>query len=144
MKPADFERTIDQAQVVAAIAAAEARTSGEIRVVVSVREVADAVRTAQQEFVRLGMADTRERNAVLIFIAPRSQRLAVIGDEGVHRRCGESFWTEVVHAMEEHFRAGDFTRGLVQAVERTGTLLAAHFPRRGDDANELPDAVERV
>lgn len=134
--------TIDNVAVVAAIAAAELRTSGEIRVLVSRREAPDPVAAARLQFERLGMTKTAERNGVLIFLAPRSRTFAVLGDSGVHARCGETFWTELAAAMTERFRAGDFTAGLVQGIARAGALLAEHFPRRDDDANELPNEVE--
>ena len=69
---------------------AERRSSGEIRVLVSRRKVEDALATAQREFLRLGMAKTRQRNGVLLYFAPLSQRFAIVGDTGVHgdtRRC---------------------------------------------------------
>jgi uncharacterized membrane protein len=38
------------------------------------------------------MQKTRDRNAVLIFVAPRAHKYAVVGDVGVHEKCGEEFW----------------------------------------------------
>ncbi|HVS54199.1 MAG TPA: TPM domain-containing protein [Opitutaceae bacterium] len=135
---------VDHDRIVAAIHAAELRTSGEIRVLVS-RAVADEpVATAQKHFERLGMTRTRARNGVLIFVAPRSRTFAVVGDTGVHEKCGDAFWRELATAMERHFRAGDFTGGLVHGIECAGTLLAEHFPRSPDDCNELPDEVEET
>lgn len=134
--------SVDQARVVAAIAGAEARTSGEIRVFVSREAADDPVAAAQKQFERLGMTQTAARNGVLIFVAPRSHTFAVIGDQGVHEKCGESFWRDLAAAMTKHFQAGDFTGGLVLGIERAGELLAEHFPRRPDDRNELPDAIE--
>jgi len=29
----------------------------------------------------------------------------------------------------------------VEAIERAGSILASHFPRKPDDQNELPDSV---
>ncbi|MFO1487863.1 MAG: hypothetical protein U1F65_05240 [Verrucomicrobiota bacterium] len=45
--------------------------------------------------------------------------------------------------MTGYFKRGDFTDGLVHGVSKAGELLARHFPRRPNDRNELPDAVER-
>ncbi len=135
---------IDHARIEAAIAAAERLTSGEIRVVLSHRAAPEPVVAAQNEFTRLGMHATAARNGVLIFLAPRSRTFAVIGDIGIHTYCGESFWREVASAMETDFRRDDFTSGLVLGIERTGTLLATHFPRSQDDRNELPNRVEVV
>jgi uncharacterized membrane protein len=88
------------------------------------------------------MEKTRERNAVLIFLAPDTRKFAVIGDLGVHARCGDDFWQELARAMTAHFRKSEFTEGIVQGIKRAGELLAEHFPRRPDDGNELSDRVE--
>ena len=87
------------------------------------------------------MTRTRERNAVLILVAPDSHTFAIVGDVGVHARCGSNFWADVAHHMEARFREGQFTAGLAEAVTMTGDLLATHFPRLPDDRNELPDDV---
>ena len=133
---------IDHARIVAAIGEAEGRTSGEIRVVISRRTTADAVAAAKIQFERLGMTGTAARNGVLIFLAPCSRSFAVIGDTGVHEKCGDAFWTELAAAMTEHFKRGDFTAGLVLGIARAGALLAENFPRQTDDRNELPNSVE--
>ena len=135
---------IDHDRVVAAIARAERQTSGEIRILIARNRTADPVAAARRHFVRLKMERTRDRNAVLIFIAPRSRSFAVIGDQGVHEKCGEQFWRELAASMGGLFRQGDFTAGLVHGIERAGALLAAHFPPDPGGANELPDAVEEV
>ena len=135
---------IERERVQAAIVAAEQRTSGEIRVLVLRASVDAPVAEARRQFDRLGMSATAERNGVLILLAPRSHAYAVIGDLGIHERCGDAFWQELAAAMGEAFKRGDFTAGLVLGVERAGELLAAHFPRRPDDRNELPDSMEVV
>lgn len=141
MKKSTFTKQLDHPAIEAAIARAEAATSGEIRVVVFHQPAPEPVAAAQSAFTRLKMEQTRERNGVLIFVAPVSQTFAVIGDEGVHLKCGQAFWDELATAMAGSFRQGDFTAGLVAGIERAGNLLAAHFPRRPDDTNELPDGV---
>ena len=132
---------LDHDRIQQAIAAAELRTSGELRVIIYPRGVDDAVAAAKEEFVRLGMTRTRERNAVLILVAPESHTFAVVGDQGVHARCGSNFWESIAAQMQADFRAGKFTDGIVAAVARTGELLATHFPWSPDDRNELPDDV---
>jgi uncharacterized membrane protein len=136
--------SIDHARVVAAIGAAEKKTSGEIRVLVSRRATDDAVAAATHEFDRLGMAKTAEKNGVLIFVAPTNRVFAVVGDTGIHAKCGDRFWQELAAAMTEHFKRDEFTDGLVLGIDRAGSLLAEHFPRRADDRNELPDDVEET
>lgn len=135
---------IDHERVVAAIGEAENKTSGEIRVVISREKISDPVVEAQRQFERLGMTKTAARNGVLIFLAPRSHAFAVIGDTAIHEKCGDPFWRLLAAAMELHFKRGEFTAGLVHGIEKAGSLLAEHFPRSGDDRNELPNDIEQA
>lgn len=141
MKARQFINKLHQAEIMAAIREAEKKTSGEIRVFISRHEVDDPLATAQEHFIQMGMEKTREHNAVLIFVAPRSHKFAVVGDAAIHSRCGEEFWHVLTAEMSGYFRDSHFTRGLVHAVTKAGALLAEHFPRRPDDQNELPDDV---
>ena len=131
-------------RVVLAIAQSERRTSGEIRVVVSHKKIADPIAEAKLQFERLGMTATSLRNGVLILLALDSRTFAVIGDTAVHQECGEEFWQKVADAMSQKFRNGEFTDGLIHGIERAGALLAAHFPRAKDDRNELPNDIEEI
>ena len=141
MKARHFLNKLQHDKIVAAIREAEKRTSGEIRVFVSRHETEDPVPAAQSHFIELGMDKTREHNGVLIFVAPRSHRFAIIGDEAVHARCGDEFWRALVAEMSGHFKNSDFTQGIVHAIHKAGEILAKHFPRHPDDQNELPDDV---
>jgi uncharacterized membrane protein len=141
----DFLRQLDEAAVIQAIQQAESRTSGEIRVFITARHVdADAIiDRAASRFEKLGMSTTQDRNAVLLYFAPRSQQFAIIGDKGVHQKFGADHWEEIASTMASKLRAGRFTEAVVSGIEMAGDLLARHFPRRTDDRNELPDEIDR-
>ena len=143
MHPDHFLSRIDHDKVVAAIAAAEKLTSGEIRVWISQREIKDAVEAAQKRFLKLGMDKTPERNAVMIFVAPHTQVFAVIGDSGVHEKCGNAFWTEVTSQLSADLKNASITGALINAIRKIGDLLAAHFPPGTGDRNDLPDDIVR-
>jgi uncharacterized membrane protein len=96
---------------------------------------------ARRRFELLGMTRTAHRNGVLIYIAPKLRRFQILGDSGIHEKCGDDFWKETAAGMEELFRRGDFTEGLLHGIAKAGDLLAEHFPRADGDANELPDEV---
>ena len=131
-------------RVLEAIRRAEAGTSGEIRVLIARHASADPLASAQAYFRSLGMAHSAHRNGVLIFVAPRSRSFAVIGDSGVHEKCGDAFWTALAKAMGEHFRRGDFNEGLVHGIERAGDMLARTFPRSKDDPPAGPPEADEV
>ena len=128
MKPHAFNKHLEHDRIVAAIRDTEHKTTGEIRVTVSPKHVEDAVAAAQIEFLRLGMDHSKERNGVLIFVAPRSHKFAVIGDEAVHAKCGEEFWRQLADAMTGYFKKSEFTEGIIHGVQKSGELLARHFP----------------
>jgi uncharacterized membrane protein len=130
MHPRTFSKKLHHENIVSAIRAAEQKTSGEIRVLISPKHVDDVVATAQKEFLRLSLDKSAERNGVLIFVAPRSKKFAVIGDEAVHAKCGDAFWRELADAMSTYFRNGDFSGGIAHGVQKAGDLLAAHFPKK--------------
>jgi uncharacterized membrane protein len=130
MHPRAFSKHLQHDTIVAAIHDAEHKTSGQIRVTISPNHIDDPVAAAQAEFMRLGMNQSPERNGVLIFVAPRSHKFAVIGDEAVHAKCGDEFWRKLAAVMAGYFRKSEFTPGIIHAVQKAGDLLAEHFPRR--------------
>ncbi len=137
----EFLKQLRHDDIVAAIREAEKKTSGEIRVFISRKKNDDAVATAQAAFVRLGMTKTHHRNGVLIYVAPRARKFAVIGDEAVHKRCGDEFWQSLAAEMSGHFKKSEFTQAILHGVHKAGELLAQHFPRRPEDRNVLPDGI---
>ncbi len=145
MEPDAFANALDDERIVAAIRESEARSRGEIRVHVAEHEVSDSRAEAVATFEHLGMAGTDERNGVLIYVAPKSRTISVIGDRDIDARCGEAFWTAVAGTISAEFRSGRYTEGIVAGVRAVGDELARHFPRRpGEtDRNELPDGVSR-
>lgn len=133
---------IDVGRVEEAIVAAERRTSGELRVAIARFYFwGDVRRAAASAFKRLHMERTRKRTAVLIFVAPRLRRFAVVGDVGVHAHVTDAFWREVADELARAFRARDLTGGLERALATIGDRLAAPFPPEPDGENELGDQV---
>src|SRR5581483_622820 len=129
MKAKEFLNQLERDEIVSAIRKAEHKTSGEIRIFITRQEPADPIDAAQKQFRLLAMDRTAHRNGVLIFVAPRARRFAVIGDVAVHERCGDEFWRETAAEMSSHFQRAEFTRGLLHGIQKAGALLARHFPR---------------
>jgi len=142
MRTKEFLSKLDHDRIIEAIRRAESKTSGEIRVYIQRGKFeTDPVMLAQKKFQRLGMYKTRERNAVLIFVAPRAHKFAVVGDQAIHEKCGEQFWQHVVDEMRVHFQNEKFSHALTEAINEVGKVLATHFPRTSANTNELPDEI---
>jgi uncharacterized membrane protein len=145
MKTREFIAALDHARIRAAIAAAESESTGQLRVFVTHKTVTDALAVARKKFFDLGMQKTLARNAILIFFAPRSRQYAIVGDEGIHQKCGgDEFWQSVVGAtMGPLLKEGLYTEAIAAAIAAVGHELAAHFPRAAGQPqeNELPDEI---
>ena len=136
-------RAIDTARVKDAIAKAELRTSGEIVVSVAPIFWGSVEKAARKAFVRLGVVRTQEHNGVLIFVVPGRKKFSVLGDSAIHEKVGQEFWESVAAQLSAHFRNGDFTGGLVGAVDVIGEKLAIHFPYDAStDVNQLSDDLD--
>ena len=92
-------------------------------------------------FQKLGMENTENRNGVLIYLAVKNRKFAIIGDKAIHEVVTENFWDSVRNKMLNHFRENRFTEGLIEAISETGTKLKKHFPHLPDDKNELSDDI---
>jgi len=135
-------RHVDSVAIEAAIAAAELRTSGQIRVSLAPHFWGDVRRTAERAFERMGMTDTAHRNAVLFFVVPGRRKFVVLGDAGIHEKVGQEFWETVTAAVAERFRAGDLTAGLVHGIHAVGEQLARYFPYEPGSGPGLPNTVD--
>jgi uncharacterized membrane protein len=136
-----FLSAADLDAVAAAVTAAEARTAAEIRVHLDHSCPGEPMARAVAIFERLGMHRTDLRAGVLVYVAVTDRKLAVIGDAGIHTCVGQTYWDGLVARVLAHLRQERPREGLVDAVRAIGDALAAHFPRRPDDRNELSDRV---
>lgn len=135
LSPAELEAVKE------AIRRAEMRTSGEVRVHLDEVIEEDVMDHAAYVFEELAMHRTAERNGVLLYVSVPSRKVALIGDRGIHQRVGDGFWQDVLDGVLAEFRRQRFAAGLIAGVERVGEQLSAHFPRKGDDRNELSDDI---
>ncbi len=124
-----------------AIMHAELDTSGEIRVHIENTCKGDVLDRALAIFNKLEMEKTVSRNGVLIYLAVKNRKFAIIGDTAIHTVVTEIFWDAVRNKMLNHFRESNFTEGLVEAISDTGKQLKKHFPYQTDDVNELSDEI---
>ncbi len=104
----------------------------------SLSEVAEAAFAA---FYRHGLAHTRDRTGVLIFISIFERKVHVIADEGIHAKVGEESWKRAVELIVSGFKNGRPAEAVCEAIVYCGKLLAEHFPRKRDDTDELDDLI---
>ena len=125
-----------------AVREAERMTSGEVRVFIESRcRYVNAVDRAKEVFHALKMEATRERNAVLLYVAMRDKQLALWGDTGIHEKVGDDFWKTKVTEILHHFKKDNYARGIATIVREIGAVLGRYFPHVDGAKNELPDDI---
>ncbi len=128
-------------RVVEAIKQAERNTSGEIKVHIENRCKGDVEERSLMVFNKLKLNETKLRNGVLIYLAVRDHKFAILGDEGINNVVGQGFWNDVKDLMLSQFKEGRFADGLEQGIQRCGEKLKTYFPYQSDDINEIPDEI---
>lgn len=128
-------------QLAVALAAVGLGLLGGSRLVPAQLRRARARAAAAREFRSRGMADTRGRTGVLLYVALAERYAEVIGDRTVAGRVDPAAWRDIIEALIAAMREGRTADALVAAVERIGTVLAQHVPPGSDDTDELPNRI---
>ena len=131
----------EEQKIIEAIAQAELRTSGEIKLHVESRCWFSAISRAKKVFEKLEMHRTAQKSGVLIYIAVDSKKFAIIGDSGINEKVGRDFWESTKEIMELEFKQGRFFEGAMKGIESAGEQLLSYFPFQKDDSNELSNDI---
>jgi len=131
----------ERQQIVEAIKEAELNTSGEIRVHIENNCRGDVLDRATYWFGKMNMHKTELRNGVLFYLAVKSRKFAIIGDDGINKAVPDNFWEKIKTSMALRFQQRDFAHGLVNGILETGRALKKYFPYQSDDVNELSDDI---
>ena len=137
----DLFTEADQQQIREAIQEAELNTSGEVKVHIEGKCKEDTMDRAAFIFEQLQLHRTQLRNGVLFYLAVSDRKFAILGDVGINQKVPEGFWDNISAVMMNHFKKGDFLKGLIEGVKEAGEQLKTHFPYQKDDKNELSDDI---
>ena len=96
---------------------------------------------AIEQFLAHGLSETTGRTGVLVFVSLTEHYAEVIADTAVAEKVDAAIWDDVVARLIAEIAAGRLTEGLIGAVERTGAVLAEHFPAPAGDRNELANDI---
>ncbi len=104
------------------------------------RRLAAAERAARSAFVELGIAKTKQRNGMLVFVALFERTAVVVADDGIPVALLGEPYQAAVSTLARNAGALDFEAFLATLLG-LGPLLCGVLPRRPDDENELRDEV---
>jgi len=103
-----------------------------------------AARRAREQFFLRGLHETAERHGILLFVSVAERYVEILADRGIHAKVPEGAWAGIVARFTAEVREGRIADGFVAAIEGCGTLLAAQFPRRPDDRDELTNRLYEI
>lgn len=87
---------------------------------------------------------THGRTGVLIYLSMREHRAEIVADAAIAEKVPAEVWGKAMADMLAEIRRGRVAEGLAAGVRDVAEVLAGHFPRDGDDRNELPDRLIEV
>lgn len=97
-------------------------------------------RAARATFVERGVHATATRAGLLIYISWLEQRVALVPDVGLAGAIAPDALTQLESRMSAAMHRGG--AAVATVLEAFAPELAKALPRRGDDINELPDAID--
>ncbi|MGA8263538.1 MAG: TPM domain-containing protein [Ignavibacteriaceae bacterium] len=124
----------------------EKTTAGEICVSIkekrSLLEKRKSLREmAEKEFFKLGVANTRDKTGILIFLLLEDRKFYILADSGINVKVTQETWDKIKNEIQQKFSNGEFCKGLIFGVEEVGKILSTHFPIKADDTNELSNRI---
>jgi putative membrane protein len=99
---------------------------------------------AQRAFDSLGLARTRGRTGILLYVAQAERHAEVIGDAAIAARVDEAEWRAIIADLVDGVRRDGTAEGLLAAIARIGAVLARHVPAGSENPDELPNRIVEV
>lgn len=100
------------------------------------------VRRRAVQFFKVGAERrTQARIGILLYVSLDEHIAEIVADEAIHSRVPPERWGDAMAALIAKIREGKPGEGMAAAVTAMGAIVAEHFPKTADDANELPDRL---
>jgi putative membrane protein len=94
---------------------------------------------AMQQFFAQDIYTTPGHTGVLLFVSAAERYAEIVTDAGIHSKVPDTEWQDIIGELTAEIGKGNAGRGLIQAIQRIGVHLAAHFPASAGKQNLLPN-----
>jgi uncharacterized membrane protein len=97
---------------------------------------------AYKDFEKLGVADTKDRTGILIFIIFEERHYDIIADEGIYAKIPDSAWNMLEVKLKGEFRKEHYFSGLLHLIKSMEKILAKEFPGvSGESDDEISSEI---
>ena len=129
-------------RLVTAITNAEQGSRGEVRVHLERKcPEEDPLARAEQVFFELGMQNTKEGTAALLYISIDSKKAAIFAGPGLYQSREQDFWQDSIELVVAGFRNNTPIQGIENALGKIGDLFREIVPGEDEAGNQLPNQV---
>jgi putative membrane protein len=109
---------------------------------ISIKEIeAEVEEAAVTAFFKKGLYRTREATGVLVFISVFERWVCVLADRGINEKLTADVWQGVVASIVKGIKKQRQADAICQGIGKIGQILAAHFPIKPDDTDELKGVI---
>ena len=81
------------------------------------------------------------RTGILIYLSMAEHRAEIVADEAITSVTTPETWGEAMAELLADVKQGKPADGIIAAIDIIGEVLAQHFPKSGEDTNEIPDKL---
>jgi putative membrane protein len=92
-------------------------------------------------FYHKDINQTIDHTGILIYISLFEHHVRVIADKGINSKVDKVVWQEIVDTIVRGIKSKRQAAAIAAAVDRCAEILAAHFPLKAGDRNELANEV---
>ena len=93
------------------------------------------------EFYQSKTNQTKEHTGVLLFLSLMERKAVILADEGIAKKLPPETWSKICQELVQGIGSGKTADVLITAIERSGELLAKHFPPTAINQHELSNQL---
>lgn len=90
-------------------------------------------------FLEEGVANTRARTGVLVYLSLLERQVEVIADMGITHGVKPDVWSRCLFELRRIGSAADVAQSLLDGIRRLGHVLSEDLPAGDDNPDELPN-----
>jgi putative membrane protein len=90
-------------------------------------------------FVEEGVANTRARTGVLVYLSLLERQVEVIADVGITHGVKPDVWSRCLFDLRKIGSAADVAQSLLDGIRQLGNVLSEDLPAGEDNPDELPN-----
>ncbi len=99
---------------------------------------------AKESFLILGLHETSNDQAVMLFVSKFEHYVEIVVDSGISKKLSDDIWQNIVDRFTADVKEDDFEKGYERAIKAIGEILKKEFPKKDKVSNEIPNHLIEI